>query len=141
MSLSQTQRSMFLTKKSQKSGKSASKQNEMTISPQQSLLDKILNSTSNPMSFSKEIDHTTAKDLYKLNANRTAGTTKTTMSPQSTNLVGRTNQKFLEEFKITWGEACKAFSNESENKYTKPEKDKILNQMVKFYQKSSKDSK
>ena len=100
---------MFLTRKSQKSGKSASKQNQLTMSPQQTLLDMILNSTSNPMSFAKDFDHTHVKDLFAQNPTRTAGTTKTTMSPQSTNIMGsklvRTNQKFIEDLKITWSEA------------------------------------
>ena len=107
-----------MTKKSQKSGKSASKQNQLTMSPQQTLLDMILNSTTNPLSFAKDLDRTHVKDLFAQNPTRTAGTTKTTMSPQSTNFMSskimRTNQKFLEEFKITWSEACKAFGKDAE---------------------------
>lgn len=114
--LSQTHRSIYFTKKSNKSGKSAAKNKEFNMSPQQTLIDFLLNSTSNPISFAKDFDHGHAKSQFTYQLNRTQGTTKGTMSPQSTNFVGNkligSNQKLVAEFKKTWGEACKAIIND-----------------------------
>jgi len=142
MSFSQTQRSMFMTKKSQKSGKSASKNNQITMSPQQTLLDMILNSTGNPMSFAKDIDISYGKNLFVNGPTKTAGTTKGTMSPQSTNMMGtkflKTN-KYLEDFKLTLSEACKTYGKEKEKSYSKHEKAKILKRMVQLCQKTAEN--
>jgi hypothetical protein len=106
--LSHTHRSTYFTKKSNKSGKSASKNKEQNLSPQQTLIDFLLNSTNNPVSFAKDFDHGHAKSQFTYQLNRTQGTTRGTMSPQSTNFGNKifgSNQKLVAEFKKTWGEA------------------------------------
>lgn len=118
--MSHSHRSTFITKKSMKSGKSWSKNNDHKMSPQQTLLDFLLNSTSNVMSFAKDFDQGHARSQFTYQPTRSqvttnAGTVKGTISPQSTNYIGTTrimnsNQQFASDFKSTWEKACKALA-------------------------------